>query len=301
MSESGSALAPFLAPATVAVVGAAHDPAKVGGSVLANLRAGGFPGRVIPINRGGGLVQGLPAVTSILDADGSVDVAVITVPAPEVLSVLEQCVARGVRGAVVISAGFREAGPEGREREAKLRSWLRGQPLRLLGPNCLGWMRPSRRLNLSFAPGMPSPGALGFLSHSGALCTVILDWARERDVGFSLFASLGNQADLNETDVLAVLAEDPETRVILGYLEGVADGRRFFEALKVAAAQKPCVLMKAGRSEEGARAVSSHTGALAGSDRAFEAAGQAGRRGASGQPGGDVRPRPRAGRAAPAA
>jgi acetyltransferase len=267
-----SSLAPFLAPRSVAIVGASRDPAKVGGSVLANLQAGGFAGRIVPVNREGGLVQGLPACTSLLEVVDPIDVAVIAVPAPEVLGALEQCAARGIPGAVVISAGFREAGVEGREREAKLRAWLRGQPLRLLGPNCLGWMRPVRRLNLSFAPGMPPLGNLGFFSHSGALCTAILDWARERDVGFSLFASLGNQADIDETDVLALLAEDHETRVILGYVEGVADGRRFFDALRVAATRKPCVLMKAGRSPEGARAVSSHTGALAGSDRAFDAA-----------------------------
>jgi acetyltransferase len=173
---------------------------------------------------------------------------------------------------VVISAGFREAGEEGQAREAELRAWLREAPLRLIGPNCLGWIRPGRRLNLTFAPGMPAVGTLGFFSHSGALGTAILDWSREHRLGFSLLASLGNQADVNETDLLAALADDPDTRVVLGYLEGVADGRAFFLALAAAAARKPCVLMKAGRSLEGARAVSSHTGALAGSDRAFDAA-----------------------------
>ena len=174
--------------------------------------------------------------------------------------------------AVVISAGFREAGAEGQAREAELRAWAAEAPLRLIGPNCLGWIRPGRRLNLTFAAGMPPVGSLGFFSHSGALCTAILDWSREHGVGFSLFASLGNQADVNETDLIQALADDPDTRVILGYLEGVADGRAFFAALSSAAARKPCVLMKAGRSIEGARAVSSHTGALAGSDRAFDAA-----------------------------
>jgi acetate---CoA ligase (ADP-forming) len=221
--DSGS-LTPFLAPRTVAVVGASRDPAKVGGSVLANLQAGGFAGRIVPVNRDGGLVQGLPARPSLLDVNEPIDVVVIAVPASQVLGVLEQCAARGIPGVVVISAGFREAGAEGREREAQLRAWLRDQPLRLLGPNCLGWMRPATRLNLSFAPGMPASGNLGFFSHSGALCTAILDWARDRDLGFSLFASLGNQADIDETDVLCLLAEDSETRVILGYVEGLADG-----------------------------------------------------------------------------
>ncbi len=262
----------FFDPKSVAVVGASTDPSKVGGSVLANLRAGGFSGRIVPVNSRAEIVQGLPALPSLLDVDGPLDLAVVAVPAPAVLPVLKECVVKGVRGAVVITAGFRESGPEGRDREEELRAWLKDQPLRLLGPNCLGLIRPSRRLNLTFAPGMPQAGPLGFFSHSGALCTAILDWSRDHGVGFSLFASLGNQADLTETDLIEALAEDPETRVILGYLEGVADGRRFFEALRAAAAKKPCVLMKAGRTAEGARAVSSHTGALAGSDQVFEAA-----------------------------
>lgn len=196
----------------------------------------------------------------------------IAVPAPAVLRALKECVAKGVSGAVVISAGFREGGAEGKEREAELRRWLAAQPIRLIGPNCLGWIRPSRRLNLTFAPGMPEPGGIAFVSHSGALAVAILDWARERRMGFSLFASLGNQADVTEADVLTAVAGDPETRVIVAYIEGVADGRRFFAALQEAAAVKPVVVLKAGRSAEGARAVSSHTGALAGSDAAFDAA-----------------------------
>ncbi|MBI1847852.1 MAG: CoA-binding protein, partial [Candidatus Rokubacteria bacterium] len=262
----------FFDPRTVAVVGASADPAKIGGSVLANLRGGGFAGRILAVNARTAMVQGLAAVPSLRDAGGGVDVAVIAVPAAAVLPVLKDCVATGVRGAVLLSAGFREAGAAGADREAELRAWLVMQPLRLVGPNCLGWIRPAKRLNLTFAPGMPRTGPLGFFSHSGALCAAILDWSRDHAIGFSLFASLGNQADVDESDVLEALTEDPETRVILGYVEGVADGRRFFAALSAAAARKPCVLMKAGRSQAGARAVLSHTGALAGSDRAFEAA-----------------------------
>jgi len=265
-------LAPFFDPSSVAVIGASRDPSKVGGSVLANLRAARFAGRIVPINARADTVQGIRSAPSILAVEGAVDLAVITVPAPAVLPALEECVARGVAGAVVISAGFREAGEEGRTREAELRAWLCDQPIRVLGPNCLGWIRPSRGLNLTFAPGMPEPGGIAFVSHSGALAVAILDWARERRMGFSLFASLGNQADITEADVLDAVAADTETRVIAGYIEGVADGRRFFQALSAAAAVKPVVLLKTGRSAEGARAVSSHTGALAGSDRAFDAA-----------------------------
>ena len=262
----------LFAPQSVAVIGASRDPSRVGGSVLANLRSGGFEGRVIPINRHATTVQGLATVRSLLAVDDRVDLAVVTVPAPDVLPALEECVIKGVPAAVVISAGFRESGPEGQRREALLRSWLRENPIRVLGPNCLGWIRPARRLNVTFAPGMPDAGSIAFISHSGALAVAILDWARDRRLGFSLFASLGNQADITESDVLSAAAADDETRVIVGYIEGLADGRRFFETLRGAAAMKPVVLLKAGRTAEGARAVSSHTGALAGSDQAFDAA-----------------------------
>jgi acetyl coenzyme A synthetase (ADP forming)-like protein len=269
---SSRSLAPFLDPASVAVVGASRDPFKVGGSVVANLRSAGFRGRIIPVNSRADTVQGLPAVPSLLNIDGAVDLAVIAVPAASVLPVLKECVSKGIGGAVVISAGFRETGGDGVRREAELRDWMRGQPIRVLGPNCLGWIRPARRLNVTFAPGMPEPGGIAFITHSGALAVAIMDWARDRRLGFSLFASLGNQADVNESDLLEAMAADPETRVIACYLEGVADGRRFLGALGRAAAVKPVVLLKTGRSPEGARAVSSHTGALAGSDRAFDAA-----------------------------
>lgn len=262
----------FFDPRAIAVIGASRDPAKVGGSVLANLRSAGFAGRIVPVNARADRVQGLPAAPSLLAVDGPIDLAVVTVPAPDVLSALKECAAKKVGGAVVISAGFRELGGEGRDREAELRAWLAQQPMRVIGPNCLGWIRPSARVNVTFAPGMPMAGGLGFISHSGALAVAILDWSRERRMGFSFFASLGNQADMTETDALEAAAADAETRVIVLYLEGVADGRRFFERLRVAAAEKPVVVLKSGRSPEGARAVTSHTGALAGSDEAFAAA-----------------------------
>jgi acetate---CoA ligase (ADP-forming) len=259
-------------PQSVAVIGASRDPSKIGGSVLANLRSAGFAGRIVPVNPGTEMVQGIRAAPSLLSVDGAIDLAVITIPAPGVLAALKECVSKGVPVAIVISAGFRESGIEGRRRESELREWLSGQPLRVLGPNCLGWIRPARRLNVTFAPGMPQAGGIAFVSHSGALAVAILDWAQDRRMGFSLFASLGNQADITESDVLSAVATDPETRVIAGYIEGVADGRRFFDTVREVAGVKPVVLLKAGRSAEGARAVSSHTGALAGSDQAFSAA-----------------------------
>src|SRR4029453_3446801 len=199
---------------SVAVIGASSDPSKVGGSVLANLKAGGYAGRIIAVNATRAVVQGLPAVASVLDVAEPMDLAVVAVPAPAVLAPPNRCVTRRIPAAVVISAGFREAGDDGRAREAELRAWLAEAPLRLIGPNCLGWIRPERQLNLTFAAGAPLVGSLGFFSHSGALCTAILDWSREHSLGFSLLASLGNQADVNETDLIQALADDLQTRLI---------------------------------------------------------------------------------------
>jgi acetyltransferase len=262
----------FFAPRSVAVIGASTDPSKIGGAVLANLRSANFEGRVVAVNSRAETVQGLRAIPSILAVDEPVDLAVVAVPAAHVLPTLQECVTSGVRAAIVISAGFREIGGEGARREEELRRWLADQPLRVLGPNCLGWIRPAARLNATFAPAMPARGGIAFISHSGALAVAILDWSRDRRMGFSLFASLGNQADVTETDVLTASVADPETRVVVAYLEGLADGRRFFDALRAATALKPVVVLKTGRSAEGARAVASHTGALAGSDLAFDAA-----------------------------
>ena len=265
-------LAPFFHPRSVAVIGASRDPSKVGGSVLANLRSGGFAGRIIPVNARADRVQGLEAAPSLSAVEEPVDLAVIAVPAHAVLPALEDCVKKHVPAAVVISAGFRESGDAGGRLEMALRDWLPTRPIRVLGPNCLGWIRPSSGLNATFASGMPDPGRIAFISQSGALAAAILDWAGDRRMGLSLFASLGNEADITEADVLDAAAADEETRVVATYLEGVSDGRRFVDALGAAAAMKPVVVLKAGRSAEAARAVSSHTGALAGSDQAFDAA-----------------------------
>src|SRR5258708_1394956 len=170
-------LAPFLDPASVAVIGASRDPFKVGGAGVANLRSAGFPGRIAPVNSRGGTVPGLPSAPRLPEGEGAVDLAVIAVPAIDVLPALVQCVAKGVGGGVVISAGFRETGGEGARREAALREWLRGQPIRVLGPNCLGWIRPARRLNVTFASGMPEPGGIAFLSPSAPAPVPILHCA----------------------------------------------------------------------------------------------------------------------------
>ena len=264
---------------------------------LGGLRAGGSSRSTPARTR----CRDLPALRSLLDVEGPVDLAVIAVPAADVLPALKQCAAKRSGGAVVISAGFRETGGEGVRREAELREWLRDQPIRVLGPNCLGWIRPTRRLNVTFAPGMPEPGGIAFITHSGALAVAILDWSRDRRVGFSLFASLGNQADLNESDLLDAVAADPETRVIACYLEGVADGRRFLGALRRAAAVKPVVLLKAGRSAEGRASRVVPYRRARGLRSGVRRGRPAGGRPPGGHGGGALRPRARPGQPAAAA
>ena len=265
-------LQPFFRPRGVAVIGASRDEGKVGFSVLANLTKCGFAGAVYPINPKGGTILGLRCLPDVAAIEGPVDLAVIVVPPAAVAATVEACAARGIRAAVVISAGFKEVGGEGARLERELRARARAAGVRLIGPNCVGILNTSSRLNATFAAGMPPPGGIGFFSQSGALCTAILDWAIGNEVGLSKFISLGNKADLTEVDILDTLAGDPETRVILGYIEGVEEGARFLAAARRATAVKPVIMMKAGGTPGGARAASSHTGTLAGSDRAYDAA-----------------------------
>lgn len=259
-------------PSSVAVVGASAKPGKVARAVFENLVAGGFPGAIYGVNPRGGRFLGREFLPSVDAIPGPVDLGIFVVPPDAVLEELPRLAARGMRAAVVLSAGFKESGPEGAERERKLRDAAARLKVRILGPNCLGIIDPGGRLNASFAAGTPPPGSIAFFSQSGALCAAILDWALGQGIGFSKFISLGNEADIAETEVLEFLAEDPGTRVILGYLESVGDGRRFLECARRATARKPVVLMKAGSTVAGARAASSHTGSLAGSDRAYGAA-----------------------------
>lgn len=262
-------------PQAVAVIGASADPAKLGHAVLRNLIRAGFPGRLLPVNPRVARIEGLPCYPTVGEAAavaGPVDLAVIVVPARVVLETAEQCGRAGVRGLVVISAGFRETGREGAAAEARLVEICRHYGMRMLGPNCLGVMDTHTPLNASFAAGFPLRGELALVSQSGALCAAILDWSRQRGMGFSRFVSMGNKADLDETDLLAAAAADPGSRGVLCYIEDVRDGPRFLAAARAASARKPVVILKSGRSPAGARAASSHTGALAGSDRAYEAA-----------------------------
>lgn len=259
-------------PKSIVVIGASATPSKLGHTVVQNLVSGGYSGRLYAVNRSGddvGQVRGYSEVGNIPDP---VDLAILAVPAPVVAEMLEAAGKAGVRAAIVIAAGFQEVGPQGAARESQLAEIADRYGMRLLGPNCLGLIDPGRYLNASFAPGMPPAGAISVLSQSGAMCTAILDWAKLTDTGFATFVSIGNKADVTENDFLSAWADDLETKVVLGYLEGVSDGPRFLEAAGSLTRQKPFVLIKAGVSKAGAQAVSSHTGSLTGADDVLDIA-----------------------------
>ena len=262
----------FFHPQSVAVIGASRDPEKLGYAVLANLKEGGYPGRLYPVNPKADEILGLKAYPSVLDIPDPVDLAVIVIPYRFVPAVLEQCGQKGVRAVVVISAGFREAGREGLERERELVEIARKYHLRLIGPNCLGVIDTGTPLNATFAAGMPPAGPIAFMSQSGALGTAVLDMALAGRIGFSKFVSLGNKADVSEIDLLEAWGDDPASRVILIYVEGLPDGQRFIQVARKVTRHKPVVAIKSGVTKSGSRAVSSHTGSLAGSEAAYKAA-----------------------------
>jgi acetyltransferase len=259
-------------PKSVAVIGASGKREKVGYGVFSNLVGGGFPGKIHGVNPSGGQLLGRRVYSSIEEIPGPVDLGVFVVPPPAIIEGIPRLAEKGMKAAVVISAGFKETGGEGVGLERALREAAVKASVRVLGPNCLGLINTHARLNASFAAGTPPSGSIAFFSQSGALCTAILDWAIGENVGFSKFISLGNKADISESDVMEYLSKDEETRVILGYVESVDDGVRFLNASREVTARKPVILVKAGSTAAGARAASSHTGSLAGSDRAYDAA-----------------------------
>lgn len=259
-------------PKSIAVIGASSDTKKVGYATINNIKRFKYSGRLFPVNPKTDEILGLKAAASILDINEDIDLAVIAIPAPAVPQAVRDCVAKGVKSAVIISAGFKEAGSSGILLEEELKSIVRRSTIRVLGPNCLGVINSSVSLNATFAAGMLPKGRLAFFSQSGALGIAILDWAIGNNIGFSKFISLGNKADLNETDFIEYFIDDPETDIILGYIEDVVEGRRFLDIAKKATRIKPIILVKAGGTQAGARAASSHTGALAGSEHAFSAA-----------------------------
>ena len=267
--DGGAALAGLFAPDRVAVVGATDREGSVGRAVTENLLAE-FDGTVVPVNPSREEVLGLSCVGSVADADA--DMAVVAVPPGAVVDVVRECGESGVRNVVVLTAGFGETGAEGADREGRLRSVADEYDLNLVGPNSLGVMSSPRGLNATFGPDAAPAGDISFMSQSGAFVTAVVDWANDRDLGFHNVVSLGNKAVLDESDFVAEWGEDPETDVILGYLEDVVDGRAFVETAREASRETPIVVVKSGRTEAGASAAASHTGAIAGSERAYEAA-----------------------------
>ena len=267
-----SALNVFFAPRSVAVIGATEKAGSVGRSILWNLISSPFGGTVFPVNAKRGSVLGIKAYPSIGSVPQEVDLAVIITPAGTVPGLVRECGEAGVRGIVVISAGFREIGPAGAELERQVVAEAQRYGIRLIGPNCLGVMCPITGLNATFAQTMARPGNVGFLSQSGALCTAVLDWSLREQVGFSAFMSTGAMADVNWGDLIDHLGSDPNTRSIVIYMESVVDARSFLSAAREVALQKPIIVIKAGRTAQAAKAAASHTGSLAGSDDVLDAA-----------------------------
>jgi acetate---CoA ligase (ADP-forming) len=268
-----ASLRPFFRPTTIAVVGAGRRRGGIGAEIFHNLLATGFCGRVVPVNSAGGTVEGIPAASSVGVVDGDVSLAVIAVPCDHVAAAVDDCIAKGVKALLIISAGFAETGAAGRAQEIAILDKVRAAGIRLIGPNCMGVLNtdPAVRLNATFSPVYPPRGRVALSTQSGALGLAILDYAARLNVGFSTFASIGNKADVSSNDLLQYWADDPGTDVILLYLESFGNPRKFSELARDIARTKPIVAVKAGRSAAGARAASSHTGALASSDAIVEA------------------------------
>lgn len=272
MVEKGKHLNCFFNPRSIAVVGASRDTHKLGYGIVRNLHDYHFRGDIYPVNPRAREVLGYTCYPSIAAVPHPVDLAIIVVPARHVISTVDECGQAGVPAVIVVSGGFSETGPAGEARERELQEVASRHHMRLLGPNCIGTIDTHTPVNTTFVVGMPRIGDIAFVSQSGAVVAAVIDWALGAGVGFSRMVSLGNGADVNETELLAEMAADPQSCVITGYLEGVADGRAFLEVASEAARKKPLVMLKVGRGEGGARAVASHTGALAGSAEAYDAA-----------------------------
>jgi len=262
----------FFNPSGVAVVGASGTPGKLGYGVVRNLTQSGYQGTIYPVNPRAREILGRICYQSISDVPDPCELAVIIVPATAVIDVIRACGERGIRHAIVASGGFGETGKAGLEQEHALQAAAASHQIRLVGPNCIGTIDTRTPLNTTFITGAPQVGDIGFISQSGAMCAVVINWAAGTGVGFSRIASLGNQVDVNESEMLEILAGDPNTRVITLYLEGVVDGQAFLQAAEAASRQKPVIVLKGGRGEAGITAVASHTGVLAGNMAAYKAA-----------------------------
>lgn len=262
----------IFAPQTVAVIGASEKANSVGRTLLWNLISHPFGGTVFPVNPQRHSILGIKAYPTISDVPEPIDLAIIATPAPTVPGIIAECVDAGVKGAIVISAGFKEAGAEGIALEQQILEHAHRGKIRIIGPNCLGVMSPRTGLNATFASSMARPGNVGFLSQSGALCTAILDWSLRENVGFSAFVSLGSMLDVDWGDLIYYLGDDPQTKSIVIYMESIGNARSFLSAAREVALTKPIIVIKAGRTEAAAKAAASHTGALAGSNAVLDAA-----------------------------
>jgi acetyltransferase len=263
----------FFAPQGVVVIGASQNPAKLGYGVARNMVVSGYQGGIYFVNPHGGRLFDRPIYPNVASVPDPVDLAMILIPGPAVPQALEECGRRGIQAVIIGSGGFREVGPEGKALEERCLEIAHRYEMRVIGPNCIGLLDTHLPIDTTFLPlPGPIPGDIAFLSHSGAICEAVIDWARGQGFGLSRLVSLGNQMDLTEGDVLAPTAADPHTRVVAMYLEGVGDGRRFVQQARRVTRSKPVVAIKVGRSARGQEAVASHTGALAGRDAAFDAA-----------------------------
>ena len=268
-----SSLLPFFNPNGVVIVGASTSPEKLGYGVARNLIQSGYQGAIHFVSQKQGELFDRPIYIDLKQIPDPVDLAILIVPPNATPKAIEECGQRGIKAAVIVSSGFRESGAEGAALEQQCLDIARAHGVRLIGPNCIGVIDTHLPLDTTFIqPPMPAAGNIGFISHSGAFCAAIMDWARNEGIGFSQVVSLGNQADVNETDMLSMLAGDPHTKVIVMYMESVSDGRRFVEVARDVTRLKPVIALKVGRFESGQKAAASHTGALAASDVAFDAA-----------------------------
>ncbi len=262
----------LLYPKSVAVIGASRTPGKVGHEILVNLLTGGFQGQLILVNPSADEILGQKCLHDLSVYNGAIDLAMIAVPAPSVRDAVESAIKAGAKAVAVITAGFGEVGPEGAERQSEIKRLCSAKGVRLLGPNCLGIINTSHRMNASFSKRMPESGCISVLSQSGAICTAMLDWAAARGLGLAKVISIGNKADLDESDFLSALVADEQTKVIIGYLESITCGDKFIKAARSATSVKPVVLLRAGVTEAGMKAASAHTGNLPGDEIAYCAA-----------------------------
>ena len=262
----------FFCPDSVAVIGAAREEEKVGHVIFENIISSGFKGKLFAINPHADEIHCIQCYPSILNVPVKVDLAIIVIPMQYVLQALEECSRKKVKWAIIISAGFKETGVEGAKRESQLIANAKEYGIRILGPNCMGIIDTGCPINATFSQLMPPKGRIGFISQSGALGSSILDWAKTNKIGLSKFVSLGNKADISENDLFDDWESDENTKVITAYLEGVKYGREFIKISSRVSKKKPIIVIKSGNTDAGARAVSSHTGTLAGSAKAYEAA-----------------------------